>query len=221
MITFRQFLEEGINDPSIFKAIFLAGGPGSGKSYVAGHTTAGNLGFRVVNSDDMFEFLLKKAGLSLDMASMNPKDFALSQEIRPIAKEKTALKQKLFIAGRLGLIIDGTGHDYPKIAQKKKQLEELGYDTYMIFVNTSLETAQKRNEMRPRKVKEPRLTNSWKEVQANIGKFQNLFKKNFTIVDNNNADEVIFTSVFKEITKFSKRPVKSDMAKKWIKDHSR
>ena len=34
MKSYKQ-MEEGVNDPHIFKAVFLAGGPGSGKSFVA------------------------------------------------------------------------------------------------------------------------------------------------------------------------------------------
>ena len=49
MKTFNE-LQEGVYDPNIFKAIFLAGGPGSGKSYVVRRTTGG-LGMKVVNSD--------------------------------------------------------------------------------------------------------------------------------------------------------------------------
>ena len=35
MKTFQDFIQEGVNDPGIFKAFFTAGGPGSGKSHVA------------------------------------------------------------------------------------------------------------------------------------------------------------------------------------------
>ena len=59
-------LNEGVYDPNIFKAIFLAGGPGSGKSYIAGRTIRGG-GLRIVNSDSALEALLKKANLSLKM----------------------------------------------------------------------------------------------------------------------------------------------------------
>ena len=65
MKTFHD-LQEGVYDPNILKAFFLAGGPGSGKSYVIGRTTGG-LGMKIVNSDDAFEKLLKDAGLSLKM----------------------------------------------------------------------------------------------------------------------------------------------------------
>ena len=58
MKNYKQ-LQEGVYDPNIFQAVFLAGGPGSGKSFVA-RTTTGGLGMKVVNSDDAFERLLKK-----------------------------------------------------------------------------------------------------------------------------------------------------------------
>ena len=60
-------LDEGVNDPGIFKAIILAGGPGSGKSHVAQKLGLKTLGLKVVNSDTHFERNLKKANLSLQM----------------------------------------------------------------------------------------------------------------------------------------------------------
>ena len=63
---FIQHLSEGIYDPGIFKAFFLAGGPGSGKSFVTNSAFAGT-GLKVVNSDTTFERNLKKANLSLNM----------------------------------------------------------------------------------------------------------------------------------------------------------
>ena len=134
MKTFYE-LQEGLYDPNIFKAFFLAGGPGSGKSYVAGKATGGS-GLKSVNSDDAFEHMLKKAGLSLKMP---PEETEPRDVVRGRAKEVTAKKQKNFVEGRLGLIIDGTGRDVDKILRQKAKLDELGYDTYMIFVNTSLD----------------------------------------------------------------------------------
>ena len=59
-----ESLSEGPNDPAIFKAIFLAGGPGSGKSYVANKLLTGQ-GLRPVNSDDVYEYLAQKKDLDL------------------------------------------------------------------------------------------------------------------------------------------------------------
>ena len=173
-------LQEGLNDPNIFKAFFLAGGPGSGKSYVVRKTTGGT-GLKLVNSDDVFEKYLKDAGLSMKMGSEDPRRDVL----RSRAKKLTVARQKNYIEGRLGLIIDGTGKNYDKIAQQSTLLKQLGYDTHMIFVNTSLDIALQRNKERPRSVPEAEVVKSWKSVQSNLGKFSQHFKGNLIIIDNN------------------------------------
>ena len=208
----RHPLHEGVYDQHIFKAFFLAGGPGSGKSYVVSRTTGGS-GLKLVNSDDAFENLLRKAGLSLKMPSSEeePRDV-----VRGRAKEITAKKKANYIEGRLGLIIDGTGREAEKILFQKRQLEELGYDTYMIFVNTSLDVALQRNAERPRSVPESIVTKSWKAVQSNIGKFNNMFRKGFIIVDNNDAGEEVFDEVWKRIRGLLRKKVTNTRAQNWI-----
>ena len=97
------------------------------------------------------------------------------------------------------MIIDGTGHVYSKIEKLKKHAESLGYDTYMVFVNTSLEVAQERNLQRDRVLPDDLLTKSWQDVQNNLGKFQNLFGGNFRIVDN-----TVYKPIAREVQKSSK-----------------
>ena len=211
MKTFQD-LQEGLNDPNIFKAFFLAGGPGSGKSYVVRKTTGGS-GLRVVNSDDAFENLLKKANLSLKM----PAEEEEAREVhRQRAKKLTKARQKNYIEGRIGLIIDGTGKEYDKIAAQATQLKQLGYDVHMIYVNTSLDTALARNAKRARSVPEDIVVKSWKDVQSNIGKFSQYFRQNFVVVDNNDSDEDVMTPVFKQIRGLLKKPVRSPLAKEWV-----
>ena len=205
-------LQEGLNDPNIFKAFFLAGGPGSGKSYVVRKTTGGS-GLQVVNSDDAFERYLKDAGLSKKMPASEeePRDVE-----RKRAKKVTSARKGNYVDGRLGLIIDGTGKDYDKIAKQSIQLKQLGYDTHMIFVNTSLDTALERNSKRSRTVPESVAVESWKEVQSNIGKFSQHFKQNFVVVDNNDSDEDVMTPVFKQIKGLLRKKVTSPYAKQWV-----
>ena len=215
MITFTD-LQEGVYDPNIFKAFFIAGGPGSGKSFVVRKTTGG-LGMKVVNSDDIFEKLLDKEGLSKKMpeSEKEPRDV-----VRQRAKELTAKKKANFVEGRLGLIIDGTGKDYDKIARQATKLKQLGYDTHMIFVNTSLDVALERNEKRARTVPESVAIKSWNDVQRNIGKFSQYFRQNFVVVDNNDPlenDGMIFNSVFKQIKYLANKKVANPIAKMWIK----
>ena len=211
MKTFQD-LQEGLNDPNIFKAFFLAGGPGSGKSYVVRKTTGGT-GLKVVNSDDAFEKLLKDANLSLKMP---PEEKAPREVQRKRAKALTKSRRDNYVEGRIGLIIDGTGKDYDKIASQSKDLRQLGYDTHMIFVNTSLDTALQRNAERPRSVPESIVVKSWNEVQSNIGAFSQHFRENFIVVDNNDAGEDVFVKVFKQIKGLLRKKVTSPLAKQWV-----
>ena len=205
-------LQEGVYDPNILKAFFLAGGPGSGKSYVVRRTTGG-LGMKIVNSDNAFEKLLKDAGLSLKMP---PEEEKPRDVVRAKAKAITKSQQKNYIEGRLGLIIDGTGRDFEKIAKQARELQGLGYDTHMIFVNTSLDTALERNAKRARSVPEPIVVKSWKDVQSNIGKFSQFFRRNFIVVDNNDADEDVFGKVYKQVMHLAKAKVQNTLGKQWI-----
>ena len=210
-------LQEGLNDPNIFKAFFLAGGPGSGKSYVVRQTTGGT-GLQTVNSDDAFERYLEAAGLSKKMPSSEEKPRDVE---RARAKKVTKARQTGYIEGRLGLIIDGTGKDYDKIAAQSIKLKQMGYDTHMIFVNTSLDTALERNAKRDRSVPESLAIKSWKEVQGNIGKFSQHFRQNFIVVDNNDATEDVMTPVFKQIKGLLRKKVTSPLAKEWVYNQMR
>ena len=216
MKSFDEFLVEGMYDPSIFKAIFLAGGPGSGKSYVAGKATGG-LGMKVVNSDDIYELKLKSSGLGMDFTKFDDKDFERSQVIRDRAKKLTKMRMRQWVDGRLGMIIDGTGKDYDKIKAASEGLKGLGYDTLMIFVNTSLDVALQRNQMRSRTLPNDIVKSSWEDVQKNLGKFQSYFgNKNFIIVDNNDASEDVFRKVFVKVRSLVQKPLDNHIAKKWI-----
>ena len=211
MKTFNE-LQEGLQDPNIFKAFFLAGGPGSGKSYVVRYSTGGT-GLRVVNSDDVFEKYLKDAGLSMKMP---PEEWEANQKERARAKKVTKNRRDNYIEGRIGMVIDGTGAKYDEIRQQKADLEAIGYDTHMIFVNTSLDVALERNAARERTVPEDVAITSWKAVQGNLGKFSSLFRGSFVPVDNNQADDDIEMSTFKEVRRLLKKKVTNTRAKSWI-----
>lgn len=215
MLSFNDYLEEGVNDPAIFKAVFLAGGPGSGKSFIVGKTALTALGFKLINSDNAFEIALKKAGMKPDPETIfSPK----GQQIRKGASELTGKKLDLAIQGRLGLVIDGTGKDFNKIAQQVENLKALGYEVAMVFVNTDLDTALVRNANRERTLPDDAVTQMWKGVQKNIGKFQNLFKGKFYVVDNSVGSnfEGATMSVFKKMKAWANKAPGSDTAKRWI-----
>jgi predicted kinase len=221
MYSFKEFKEqdqlvEGVNDPGIFKAVFLAGGPGAGKSFVVGKTALQALGLKLINSDQAFEKGLEKAGLTTD-----PEDIASAQgqAIRAGAKAITGKKMQLALNGRLGLVIDGTGKDYNKIKKQVDEIRKLGYDVAMIFVNTDLETAMMRNKARPRSLPDEMVEKMWKDVQKNIGKFQNLFRQQMIVVDNSESSNIEGATLeaYKDIQKWVAKDPKSAIAQKWIK----
>ena len=219
MKTFQDFIQEGVNDPGIFKAFYTAGGPGSGKSHVARESGARDVnpyGLKVVDSDPLFTKMLKDVGMAT-----TPEDIYSDegQAMRDRAKSLISKQKDTYIDGRLGLLIDGTGKDYNKIKNSSDKLRKIGYDTYMIFVNTSLDVALQRNEARPRSLDEDEVKKMWDAVQKNMGKFQSYFgRSSFLLVDNNHAGDDIFTKIFVEIGKLIDTKPTSRAANAWIKN---
>jgi len=210
-------LGEGVMDKNIFRAFFLAGGSGSGKSYVADRVLKGH-GLRFINSDAAFEKYMKDANISMDMRNSSEEETEKRDGVRAKAKAVTTSMQKAYLKGRLGVVIDGTGKNAQKIGAKKKALEALGYDCHLIFVNVALDVALARNAKRSRKVPEEVATKSWNDVQKNIGKFQSMFKQNLKIIDNNDATQDELDLAWKEVMKLLKKPLKNPIATAWIKD---
>ena len=213
----NQILAEGVYDPGIFKAFFLAGGPGSGKTFVTQSAFAGT-GLRIVNSDTLFERGLKKANLSLKM----PESEAEFRDIiRQRAKTTAGTILDTYMRGRLGLVIDATGRDKNVIQRQHALLTNLGYDCYMVFVNTSLDVALQRNRNRPRSIPEYIVTNSWNGVQSNIGQFQRIFSPNkMLIIDNNRSEKELVTQTLGQAAKFIRSQLRTKpdnyIAKQWI-----
>ena len=255
MIKLMDLLNESVFDKSILKCIFMAGGPGSGKSFVAAelfgipgnHSISSKYDLKVVNSDTEFEHILAKYGFdtagweTLDIDQwpdevlmvatgedskgnkLDPEDVS----VRTRAKEVTKRRLKGYTEGRLGVIIDGTGHDFSKIKSEKKKMEHMGYDCFMVAVNTSLDVAKMRNQTRVRALPEDILEKSWQDVQDNLGKFQTLFRANFRIVDNSKfltakAAKAKFKSIMGSgIDKFIAKPVRNPVGKTWIKNQKK
>ena len=238
MIKLIDLLNEGVNDPGIFKAVFLAGGPGSGKSFVASQlfgipekVNVSAYGLKMVNQDTELERFLQKYFGTVDIDNMPDELFKQLTDptaddysgMRTRTKELSKTKLKLYTQGRLGVIVDGTGHKFHEVKNERQDLLKLGYDTFMVYVNTSLEVAQKRNEERPRVLPKDVVEKYWKSVQKNMAYFQGLFGgANFLLVDNNatlnpkQAVKKFNMLVGKGISKFIKKPIKNKQAKKWI-----
>jgi cytidylate kinase len=229
---FEEFVGEGVYDPGILKAFFMAGGPGSGKSYVATEifdfpkgavsSVSYATGLKLVNNDNAFEKGLKDAGYSpADLAELatDPEEWAKVMIIRDKAKGMTRKFQNNYLLGRLGQVIDGTGKDFDKIRGHRELYKDMGYDTYMVFVNTSLEIAQERNQMRERKLDNKMVEKMWKEVQNNLGHFQKLFGSDkMLIVDNSEFGGDVLNQVEKQIAKHINTPIQNPLGKLWIQE---
>jgi dephospho-CoA kinase len=224
---FEMLLTEGVHDKGIFKAVFLAGGPGSGKDYVLSNTLDGH-GLTEINSDKALEYLMDKNQLDKRMPK---KENDKREIIRGRAKSITDIRERLALEGRNGVIINGTGDDYDKIASIKQKLEKLGYETKMIMVNTADEVSRDRNVERGqrggRTVPEDVRKQKWDSVQASRAQLAQLFKSNYVEFDNstdlrNTDDETRkakqdeMGEIFKDVQKFISKPPKNDVAKEWI-----
>jgi len=216
MQSFKTYIEEGINDSAIFKAIFLAGGPGSGKSFIVGKTALQTMSYKLINSDPVFERELEKAGLDKG----NPQDIFSEpgQSARAKAKALTNKQMALAVQGRLGLVIDGTGKDADKIKSQNVKLKKIGYETGLIFVNTDLETALQRNRDRDRSLPDAVVEKMWKQVQSNLGAFQSIFGNKMFIIDNSNGSDyqAQVRKVYNQIREWSKKDPRMPQAKAWI-----
>ena len=224
---FEKLISEGVHDKAIFKAVFLSGGPGSGKDYVLDNTLAGH-GLVEINSDKALEFLMDKGNLDKRMPESERE---MRDMVRGRAKSVTELKQRLALLGRNGLIINGTGDDSDKVEKIKKHLEELGYETSMVTVNTADEVSKQRNNERGqrggRTVPEDIRKSKWEGVQANRPKYAELFRGNYHEFDNSedlrSADPKVVEAkknemleIFKKIKNFTTKPAKHPNAQTWI-----
>ena len=224
---FETLLVEGVHDKSIFKAVFLAGGPGSGKDYVLDNTLSGH-GLTEINSDKALEFLMDKEGLDKTMPASEQEKRDL---VRGRAKSMTELRQRLALLGRNGLIINGTGDDAEKIGRIKERLEEIGYDTSMVMVNTDDEVSKQRNIERGqrggRTVPEEIRKQKWDAVQASRPEFAKMFGDRYMEFDNSEdlrqappevvkakKDEML--QLFKNIQQFVSEPPSSEAASLWV-----
>ena len=225
--SFEELLFEGVHDKAIFKAVFLAGGPGSGKDYVLDNTLAGH-GLTEINSDKALEYLMDKKGLNKTM----PASEKIERDVaRGRAKSMSELRERLALHGRNGVIINGTGDDPEKIKRIKGRLEELGYDTSMIMVNTKDEVSAMRNVERGqrggRTVPETIRKEKWQSVQNARPDLGKIFGDKYIEFDNSEdlrsahpeivkAKKKEMEDIYKQVQKFVNSPPKSKQAKEWV-----
>tara|TARA_R110001583_G_scaffold42896_2_gene136405 strand:+ start:1967 stop:3172 length:1206 start_codon:yes stop_codon:yes gene_type:complete len=222
-------LKEGVEDKYIFKAIFLSGGPGSGKSSVINSifgvpktskikSSLTGTGLKIVNSDSAYEMLKKRHKIPAAQEDLDDEQRSLDGKLMAKSVKLAKKQYETYLKGKLGIIIDGTGASSNSLIKKKKQLESLGYDTYMIFVNTTLKTALKRNkERKDRSLLDKIVERVWTKVQESQSAYKSAFGRNYQEVNTENTKEGDFPpGVTSAANSFISKPIKNREALKWI-----
>lgn len=211
----KEVLAEGVYDPNIFKAIFVVGSPGAGKSYIVDKLGLTSHGLKLVDSDVAFVHMLKKVSDTLKLDDI-PSD--VRDPIRADATATTDRTEMQYAGGRLGMVITGTASDIEKVKNKRDQLVELGYDTYIVFVSTTLEVSLARNKKRERSIPEDVVIDKWNRYNANSNKLVGIFGVDHWIgIDNSTTDDVTVNYADKIIRKWLRSDLGVD-AKNWIRN---
>jgi len=192
MISLVQLLKEAQGSP---KAIILAGAPGAGKGYILRGLDLG--GLKIMNVDDIYVPLLKKANVSLDLKNATPEERSEQAKQMAAANKQFKGEMEQIIAGKESFILDGTAASYNSTAKLKAELDEAGYDTFMLYVYTDLERSLSQNQDRytksggeDRSLAPAIVMRTWKSVTDNLPKYEELFGNNFVAVANTLDDRM-------------------------------
>ena len=191
MIKLYNLLIEQLNGP---KAIILAGAPGAGKGFILSGLDLGNL--KVLNVDNTYIDLLKKANVSLDLKNATPEERSKQAKLMAAANKEFKGKVASTIQGKESFILDGTAASVKQTTELKQQLEEAGYEVFMLYVYTDLERSLKQNQDRfeksggeDRSLAPAIVMRTWLSVTKNFIPYKNLFGDNFVSVANTLQDE--------------------------------
>ena len=195
-------ITEGPHDPYQYKAIFFAGSPGAGKTYVARKLADVFQGLKQVNMDIMFKHLMTKKNLSWKMP---PEEEPEREKQRQRSKELVAKQQQTYADSGLGLLIDSTGRITQTVRRIKDELEDKGYETTMVFVNTDLKTALRRNKERERTLPDKLIHQNFEVIEQRLGEYQRMFN-DVLVIDNSESTQMSMPAqlvhVEKNIRKF-------------------
>ena len=192
MISLVNILKEAVKNP---KAIILAGAPGAGKGYILRGLDLS--GLTTYNLDLDFVPLLKKAGVSLDLKNATPEE--RSQAAKLMRQAASKLKDEDLpkaIANRESFILDGTAASSRATLKLKDELENVGYEVFMLYVYTDLERSLKQNQDRfdksggeDRSLAPAIVMRTWNDVTQNYDVYKGAFGDNFVSVSNLLKDE--------------------------------
>ena len=191
MISLVSILKETVGQP---KAIILAGAPGAGKGSILRGLDLG--GLKVLNIDNIFINMLKQANVSLDLKNATPEE--RSQQAKSMAAANKEFKGDIanVIQGKKSFILDGTAASLRNTLKLKDELQEAGYEVFMLYVYTDLERSLKQNQDRfeksdgeDRSLAPAIVLSTWNSVTKNYNPYKEAFGDNFISVANTLEDE--------------------------------
>jgi adenylate kinase family enzyme len=178
------------------KAIILAGAPGAGKGYILRGLDLG--GLKTLNVDDIYVPMLKKANITLDLKNATPEERSAQAKTMAAANKEFKANLDSTIGNKESFVLDGTGASFNQTSKLKSQLEEAGYQVFMLYVYTDLERSLKQNQDRyeksggeDRSLAPGIVMKTWKDVTQNYEPYKNLFGSNFVSVANTLEDQNI------------------------------
>ncbi len=191
MISLVQLLREAQGNP---KAVILAGAPGAGKGYVLRGLDLG--GLKTMNVDDKYIANLKQANVSLDLKNSTPEERSEAAKAMAAAVKDFKVDIKDTIEGKESFILDGTAASVKQTTQLKNELEEAGYEVFMLYVYTDLERSLIQNQDRfeksggeDRSLAPAIVMRTWLGVTKNWAPYKDMFGDNFVSVANTLEDE--------------------------------
>ena len=166
------------------KAIFMIGGPGSGKSNIGKGLQLGRDGWKVVNQDIFIETEKAKAGLPESEKDYTKEQRSKRAKIGAAGRKAAEAKMDKYTKAGNGMVIDGTGASYNATMKKVNKLKEQGYEVFMVHAKTSNEVALERNRARKeRSLPDFIVEKTQESVNNNISQYKSDLGDNFIEID--------------------------------------
>ncbi len=166
------------------KAIFMIGGPGSGKSNIGKGLQLGRDGWKVVNQDIFIESEKAKQGLPEIEKDYTKEQRSKRAKIGAAGRKAAEAKMDKYTKAGNGMVIDGTGASYNATMKKVNKLKEQGYEVFMVHAKTSNEVALERNRARKeRSLPDFIVKKTQESVNNNISQYKSDLGDNFIEID--------------------------------------
>ena len=182
-----KIVSENKKSVTIPTAIFMVGGPGSGKSSIVSGLDLIEKGYRYVNQDPYLEEYIREAGLPTDEKTYDKEQRSLRAKLGWKARKAAEEDLARHTAAKESMVVDGTGASYKATTKKMKALEAAGFEIHMVFVNTSKDVAVKRNRNRSeRSLADFIVTKTWDSVQESAAQYREDYAGRFYEVNTDN-----------------------------------